>query len=487
MRTWRRLRWFGAVRFAACCLPCFLPLLSSAQGLNLTGSSNCTAPDFDASLRFANGPADYYSIIIDKRNISGHPCVFDGPMYGPSFVPDRVEGHNPYGICHYCEGRSPNGQTPISPPITINPGQVARQTFRWRTTPTNQASPCLQPKWMAGSVILVAPSLLKKVCSDIEVSRFSVASSDSVPLQDQAAATERASALRLTSDKSTYDLGEPFSLRLSAIGPDSERQPKGENCPTLYLKQRSPDGATRVDEVQPLAFKGCGQPVLGHQPGDWRAGFDLDSGANSRWEGTGEHLMEVFQMAGSPDETQVRFVSSNVLRVEIADPAAIPRKWGQRVKGVAADITLDKDTFRLGEDVPLHLAIEDFGAEVPVYSWDPLWDPCMTVGIEVRDSGGHQLPVSERFPPWSICMGHGFGPRLIAKGKLIPIERTLGRQGWLPNRSGTYTIVITWAPCAGPKNVVSSAPEQSTDLKPYAVVQATTTIHIVNGDDSHMN
>jgi len=177
----RQLCWFGAVRFASYCFSLFLPLLSYGQGLNLSGSSNCTSADFDATLRFVNGPADYYTIIIDKRNISDHSCVFDGQMYGPSFAPDRVEGNKPYEVCYNCEERLPNRQTPIIPPITVKPGEAARQTFRWRTTPTNPESPCLQPKWMAGPVLLVAPSLLKRICSGIEVSRFGLASSDSSP------------------------------------------------------------------------------------------------------------------------------------------------------------------------------------------------------------------------------------------------------------------------------------------------------------------
>ncbi len=179
--------------------------------------------------------------------------------------------------------------------------------------------------------------------------------------------------------------------------------------------------------------------------------------------------MEVWQLVGTPDDGPIRFASSNVLRIELADPSAIPRKWGPRQKGVAADITLDKEKFQIGEDVPLHMAVENFGAEVPVYSGDPLWDPCSVVSLEVRDASGHSLPVSERFPSFSICTGHGFGPRPYAKGKVVPLERTLGGEGWLPSHAGTYTVVVTWAPCAGAK----------ADLKPYAVVQAVATIDVL--------
>jgi len=467
----------------------FLALPSFGQGLNLSGSSNCTAADFDANVHFVNAPDDYYSIVIDKRNISRQPCVFDGPTYGPSLVPDRVPGDKPFALCYDCENRLPNGQyragRPLDHPLTLDPGEVARQTFRWKTRAPSEAIRCLQLQWMAGPILLVTPSLLKQICSDVEVSRFS-----KVPHTDSAAQTEAADgasdqAFKLSAGKATYDAGEMFSVRLSSTVTGPMAPPRPDNCPTLYLRERSPDGSTRIDEVQPLAFQGCGRPVLGHQPGDWQSGFELNSGVNTRWMGIGEHALVVFQLAGSLDDPQLRFVSSNVLRVQLADPATIQRKWGTRVKGIAADVTLDKDTFQVGEDIPLHMAIEDFDAKVPVYSWDPVWDPCMVVGIEVQDASGHPLSPSERFPNWSICTGHGFGPRPVEKGKLIPLEQTLGMDGWLPNHPGTYAVVVTWAPCFGPK----SAPARgfAADLKAYAVVHATATIRVVGGDGSKSN
>jgi hypothetical protein len=138
----------------------------------------------------------------------------------------------------------------------------------------------------------------------------------------------------------------------------------------------------------------------------------------------------------------------------------------------------EQATYRLGEDVPLHLAIEDFDADVPLYAWDPVWDPCMVVGIEVQDAAGHPLPVNERFPNSSICMGHGRGPRPFQKGKVAPLERNLRAEGLLPNHPGAYTIVLTWSPCFG------SGKETPTwwvaDLKPYANVRAKATIRVLS-------
>jgi hypothetical protein len=455
----------------------FFPLLSGAQetGVNTTGASNCTIADFDTNLSFANEPNNYYAIVVNKRNISNHDCVFDAPMYGPSFVPDRVPGDHPFTPCYDCEHR-PNGQYPLIPPLTLHSGQTIRQKFRWKTLPPSEATRCVQPKWMSGPVLLVAPSLIKQICSDIEVSRFSlVPNSDSVASESETKGAPPAPELKISSDKRTYYAGEIFFLRVVGTEYSDQAAAKKDTCPILYLRERSPNGATRIDEIQPLAFKGCSR-VLGHEPGDWQSGFELDSGANSRWEGIGDHEFEVFQLTGSTDEATVNFISSNVLALQIADATLIQRRW-ERAKGIGANITLDKDTYRLGEDVPLHLAIEDFNAGVPLYTWDPVWDPCMVVGIEVQDAVGHSLSENERFPDSSICTGHGFGPKPFPKGKVVPLERTLRAEGWLPNQPGKYTIVLTWSPCSGSRKETPTG--WVANMKPYAVVHAKATIDVV--------
>jgi hypothetical protein len=51
----------------------------------------------------ASEPSNYYAIIVDKQNISSHSCIFDGPVYGPTFYPDRVSGDRPFALCYDCK------------------------------------------------------------------------------------------------------------------------------------------------------------------------------------------------------------------------------------------------------------------------------------------------------------------------------------------------------------------------------------------------
>ena len=136
----------------------------------------------------------------------------------------------------------------------------------------------LQPNWVAGPVLLVVPSLLSRMCADVEVSRMTL-----VPEADR----EPVPQLRLTSQKPVYIAGEAFAIQVSAA--PGEPSVDDGNCPTLYERERSPDGTTSVDQVRPLAFKGCEESFLGHMRGDWAGGFEVDLGSPGRWHGSGNN------------------------------------------------------------------------------------------------------------------------------------------------------------------------------------------------------
>jgi hypothetical protein len=438
----------------------------------------CSAPDFDITLQFgseettvkANNQAVKYAVIVvRKRYISGHPCIFEEHFVGPNFVyGSPVAGMGPFIV----------KVIPL-PPFILNPGQAAQQTWRWRSNSPAADQPCIQPEWMGSPVLVAAPSLLKPVCSNIDISSWSVVD----PLESLADAASPPDGqpfpFLLTANKSTYDAGERFFLRLS-LDPASPIAAPAADCPKLYLRSRSPDGATRIDEMPPLAFKGCETQQSEHEPGDWQSGFDVDSGANSRWSGIGEHTLQVFVMNGSPQDKEIRFAASNPLRFQIADPTTLARRWGPLTKGLRADITFDKSEFRAGEEIPLHAAVENLSSDLPVFSVDPVWDPCGVVGIQIHDSRGNLLPGSAVFGSAPICMGHGRGPRLLEKGKIVSVEGRLGAFGGPQRPAGEYTIDLTWTPCVG-----KGIDPTSNDLTPLpracvVTVKATASIRIVD-------
>ena len=477
----RRVKLVAAELLVVCSL-IFMALPCSAQsGVSDSQShsawSDCPLADFDSQIHFLNGPGDYYANVVDSCNISSHACIFDRPVVGSNCVSGLVRADQPESLDYECKFSTGH-------PFILYPGQIVRQGIRWRTTPSlftglsftplSMSASCFQPMWGGGlGVSVVAPTLVKKECSNPEYSPYNLVISSDSSGADQATDTDQTPMFVLVTDRKQYEGGEHFSLHVSLVQPSSEAVVQRESCPTLYLMHRSPDGATRIDEDHPMAFKGCTWFVPGRQLGDWQSGFELDSGANSRWSGFGEHTFQVLQLVGSPDDPKLHFATSNVLRIQVDDPSLISRKWGPRARGVAVDITLDKETFLVGEDIPLHVAVENFDAKGPIYGLSE----CGIVGIEVRDAGGRPLLYDERFSDISFCSGHGFGLMPYARGKISLLETTLRSAGWLPNHVGTYTVTVSWSVWDHQPNGVAPLPDA-----PYTIAHVSRTVHIVGED-----
>jgi DNA invertase Pin-like site-specific DNA recombinase len=432
-------RWIPAsshlLLFVFACLMC-IPCQRSEAQQDAPSTPACTSRDLFATPEVSAGLDGFFTVAYDFHNISDHDCSLGPPQYPPSFVPDRVEGHSPIGY-----------KWPSSPqiPLLLRPGQTDHLSYRWRTAAADGDHPCVQLKWMGGSVLINAPTLLKQVCSDIEGGLY-----ESGRFRPEA---DQSGGLVLSAPKSSFFLDELFFLTI--VGSRSVKD-EAAPCPKLFRLARSPDGFTRLDEMTGAGFVGCPPYWPGRQKGNWNTGFPIEAGAGSHWEGVGEHQFQLFEQIQTQDSTGLTFRHTQILTLQIADPSKISRVWGPRVNGVAADVSLDKTTYQLGEDVPLHLAVENFNAAGPVRAWDPLWDPCSAISIRVQDAHGNPLPDNAR-QGMNLCSGHGFGPnKEFPQGKLYPIERSLTNEGWLPKEPGTYTIVVTWTPLIGSSHECTS-------------------------------
>lgn len=455
----------------------FLSSLFYAQRINAAGATSspaCKSADFDTRAQFFNGPSYYYTIAFNFRNISGHSCVLNSSsIHGPSFIPDQIPGGRHFRHCFDCANLLSDGSHAPTPPITLQPDQFAHQSFRWKTARLDGTAQCLQPKAMVGPFLVTEPLFLvteplflKKVCSDIDVSRYDPGTF----LPEDQDRVDDDKLFELSAEERVYYERESFFLHVSPLSKTRLTTSNAGNCPKLYLLQRSPDGMTRLDAMVPAAFKGCRNATMGVEAGDWQSGFTLGERLETEH---GEHTFEVFQEIGSPGDDRIRFVHSNILHVQIMDPLTVPRKWGPKAKGLAVDVTLDKDTIRLGEDVPLHIALENFDAVVPIYGPQPIWDPCSVVAIKVQDATGKSLSEDERFAKTSACEGHGL-MLPYPEGKIFPLETTLKSEGWLPIQAGTYTVVVTWCPAHGSNG--------KSDPMPYAIARSAVTIRIVGRD-----
>lgn len=449
------------------------------QNHSATRLPECKEADLEIHFEAYRSANSTFSLVTTGQNISGHSCSFDSQIFDPTLNltnPDDWEKAAPnriaypdcckYGLIEEKESGTWNS--------VVNPGDTVRETFRWSAKPPKPGIACLNADWLSTrSWLLTAPSLLKNVCSDITVVSIEVASA---PDEVNLARPPQDAPLILTTSKTTYDEEEFFSLRLSRNRTEQRPTPVDAGCPTFFVWHRSDAGDTRTDEVQPYSFKGCPGEWPGSRDLDWDSGINVDSGAVSRWGGVGNHELQVFELTGPLPDGHYRLIPSNIVHIKTIDPASMARKWS-RTKGVGADIALDKDTYQLGEDIPLHMAIENFDADVPVYGPNPIMDECWSVGLKVLDSAGKEVSPQDRFEDFWGCNGHGFPPTAFEKGKLYPLEWHLESMGWLPKRTGTYTIVLSW--CTSTGSVENNDHGWKTNLSPYAIAEATATIRIV--------
>ena len=137
--------------------------------------------------------------------------------------------------------------------------------------------------------------------------------------------------------------------------------------------------------------------------------------------------------------------------------------------------TTDRQTFALGEDIPLHIALENFRADDPVVGMTPLWDRGMVVTIDVFDA--YQNPIKRSDGRRYGGHGHWLA---YEKGVVVPMEETLTNVGLLPTEPGSFTVTVTWSPhtCTGPDCGRSGG----VSGQPYATVQDTVSFDIVAGN-----
>jgi len=297
------------------------------------------------------------------------------------------------------------------------------------------------------------PALLKRVCSPVQFGGFATGPfrENSLPVGIEMP------SLELFQDSKPYYPGQKFDLEGRASEPAALLPSSPQTCPVMLQRVKNPNGDTQWDQ---LSYKWCTpDQIVGQGPGG-QIGLKFDA-PQSAW---GNHSVSLIQVLPAGENGDVAMAESNSIHLNTIDTTTMPRHWGPSVKGIAVDVTLDKQTFALGEDIPLHIALENFSADVPVVGMTPLWDPGMVVTIQVRDACQNPIKSSGR----RFYMGHG---RWLSyrRGVVVPMEETLKDEGLLPAEPGTYTVTVTWSPhtCTGPDCGQSGGVRG----QPYATVQ----------------
>jgi hypothetical protein len=466
------MRQFCAVALLATGL---VSLGASAQDIQ---TPECNKAGMEMHLRFSRGPGHIFNLVVTGKNISGQPCIFDHDLFDPD------NGSNRGIKCRDCRLDLRDGKNYRPRPV-IGPGEISREQYRWITVAAGDCAECISPtpsEWGTGCIrpaelrseawLLKAPSLLADMCSEIHVVGV-----DILRPSDAEAGVGADVSLRLTALRPAYYVHERMPLRIAGRENNAKSVPVNK-CAPLYLWSRTADGSTEMREINTDATNGCAQQKFNYEPNFVFADSEWRSPADERRSNYGEQQLQIFELHDAPPEGPVELAASNELKAQIYGGENRNLRHWTETKGLAADVLLDQDTYRLGENVPLHLVIANFEASAPIYIFDPNWDPCFSLSIEVLDGSGNPLPEEKRDGVPVGCSGHGFAPRLMPKGELIALEWNLKWFGWLPKEPGDYSIVLNWCASTG-KEPKWGKRGWKAKMRPYATVEAKAVLHVV--------
>jgi hypothetical protein len=171
-----------------------------------------------------------------------------------------------------------------------------------------------------------------------------------------------------------------------------------------------------------------------------------------------------------------------------------PENWGPSNDGVRVSLSLDKLTYAVGEEIPLHIAAQVLSAKRPVYAvpdvpWGTFvvkWDFSRAFHLTIIDE--HGLIIGNKYPsniPFVIEGSSGplLCPTPLEVGHVYALELSANRkQKTIPTQPGTYRLIVSWSPYAAsePGCDNSSGTSRSEEPQPFVTVSSVPiTIHVI--------
>jgi hypothetical protein len=407
----------------------------------------CPFDALDATFQAVDGPDKNYTLALNLRNISGEKCWMGTYPGGTGMAPDPAPDGTWVKICYRsCEQ---DDQEPSDARITLAPGEWVHQTRRWRTSPAEVAAKCVSLTDMGWDKTgdfnsyywLFSRSLLKPICSPLWTTDYAPGQflPDTVT---SLAPGSRVPVLHWANDESVSNTREHVPLRVTVEDPGHLLSFDERSCPRLFVRVRDAtpsqgmSRATRVDEVHDVT---CKMESAGASGMRFAIDFDASYALTRKNDADkGEYTVDASSLA----EIKGHYLlvsTTNDLHLSMVDGKFIRRNWDPPVEGVAVSLTLDKDVYDLGSEIPLHIALENFSSRTSIFAMDPYWDP-PGAGVELQDSNGHPIPLAGG--GWG---GHGFCHHFLP-GLVFPVELTLGQMGFRPDHPGIYKVIATWSP-----------------------------------------
>jgi hypothetical protein len=120
--------------------------------------------------------------------------------------------------------------------------------------------------------------------------------------------------------------------------------------------------------------------------------------------------------------------------------AAASQEWGATAKGVHVALWADRSTYALGEDIPIHIRVENISATEAICG--------DSIEVTVQDEDGPLRPRPAHLPSGMITTfrGPSWRPPPYVPHKPLTFEKTLDQAGLLPDKPGSYKLTVTWSP-----------------------------------------
>jgi hypothetical protein len=356
-----------------------LPAIEAPRAVeHEAGQSPLCDPDLiDGTFTFATLPAGEQTVSLHFQNKSNAACRLHGEA-GPSFAVDMHSMN--VATCWLCDQDntpSPAPERQSGNQILLAPGERATLALHWASS----GESCQWADWVdfyfwwaKETFYLFSPSEWPMhICSAVKSAGYQ-AEANSPSFGEV-----RGGVLRVSVMQAAIYSDEHATLHAEVSGRTTSVAPPA-GCASLYTVRQGPSLGTRLDPL--LTMGSVSRPSYTPEQvkedkerawPSWKTDHlrrcDIAGGGTTAdAETSAEDLANVthieWRTAPVPGEDPVFLTATthfNVLDVDTLAP-----NWGEPVEGIRAGLSIDRASFSLGEQVPLHLRWENVKAAMPL-------------------------------------------------------------------------------------------------------------------------
>ena len=403
----------------------------------------CPQSALDITFEAAEYPDHTYALAMNKQNISAETCYLFTRSGGVWVTPNQAPDGSRIKVCYNCETRQQKSPTDR---VILAPGEFAHQMQSWKSIPPDASTSCVTATSMSwegdranGSIRLSSPSFLRPICSPL-VSTDNIAG--------------RAFAVFKTSSRTpviewdnapdtSYSL-QNIPLRVKVKDPgDQLLLDKKSSCPRLFLRtpevptQRGDPTSDFFEDEIPNPTCTIESAASKRKPSAYAMEFDASAVIAEDHENNGEFRFNVSALAEEQGRYSLIGISKD-FHLSMVNGKLLVRDWGPTTDGLAASLILDKESYQVGEEIPLHIALQNISSpSLITASNTPRW----FISVKLVDFDNQ--PVASTEEP---ITGNGAVCYHFYRGNITSVTMNLSWYGFRPQNPGLYKVVATWSP-----------------------------------------